>query len=90
MADVANRESDNARSGLVIIAVLAAGFLFRFLPLLLWPSISQPDEVFQSLEQGHRLAYGYGLVPWEFDYGARSWLLAYVAAGAMRVSDIFG
>jgi hypothetical protein len=88
MAD-AHRNS-STRSGLVIFAVLAAGFLFRFLPLLFWHSIAQADEVFQAIEQGHRLAYGYGLVPWEFDYAARSWLLAYLSAGAMRLSDIFG
>jgi hypothetical protein len=75
---------------MIILAVLAAGFLFRFLPLLFWPSIIHPDEIFQSLEQGHRLVYGYGLVPWEFDFAARSWLLGYLAAGAMNVSKIFG
>jgi phosphatidylinositol glycan class B len=43
------------------------------------------DEIFQTLEQGHRLAFGYGLVPWEFRLGARSWLLPGVLGGAMRV-----
>jgi hypothetical protein len=38
--------------------------------LLLWP-----DEIFQSLEPAHRLVWGYGIVPWEFRVGARSWLL---------------
>ena len=33
-----------------------------------------PDEIYQSLEQAHRLAFGYGLIPWEFEKGARSWL----------------
>lgn len=75
---------------LAAAGVFAAGFLFRFLPLVLWHSIAHPDEIFQSLEQGHRLFYGYGLVPWEFDYGARSWLLGYMAAGAMRASEWFG
>lgn len=82
--------TDARRLRVILVAVFAAGFLFRFLPLFIWPSISHPDEVFQAIEQGHRLAYGYGLVPWEFDYAARSWLLAYMAAGAMRVSDIVG
>jgi hypothetical protein len=36
---------------------------------MLWP-----DEIFQSVEQAHRLAYGYGFIPWEFHDGARSWL----------------
>jgi|GEM_PF-568639 len=74
----------------IICAVLAAGFLFRFLPMLFWPSIAQPDEVIQAIEQGHRHFYGYGLVPWEFDYAARSWLLGYFAAGAMALSEFFG
>jgi len=85
-----DRRVTDTQSRVIVAAVLAAGFLFRFLPLVLWPSISHPDEIFQSVEQGHRLAYGYGLVPWEFDYAARSWLLGYIAAGAMRLSDIFG
>ncbi|MGH7435002.1 MAG: glycosyltransferase family 39 protein, partial [Polyangiaceae bacterium] len=36
---------------------------------MLWP-----DEIYQGPEQGHRLAFGYGLVPWEFQQGARSWI----------------
>ena len=42
---------------------------------ILLPSIHYPDEVFQSLEQAYRAVFGYGLVPWEFRDGARSWLL---------------
>lgn len=90
MTDNVNRPSATTRSSIAVLAVLIAGFLFRFLPLLFWHSIAQADEVFQAVEQGHRLAYGYGLVPWEFDYAARSWLLAYLSAGAMRLSDLFG
>ncbi len=59
MADAATRKPDNTRSSLIILAVLAVGFLFRFLPLLFWHSIAQADEIFQAVEQGHRLAYGY-------------------------------
>jgi hypothetical protein len=33
-----------------------------------------PDEFYQSLEQSHRFAFGYGIVPWEFVEGARSWV----------------
>ncbi len=48
------------------------------------------DEIFQTLEQGHRLAFGYGLVPWEFRDGARSWLLPGVLAGGMKALAAFG
>ena len=43
------------------------------------------DEIFQTLEQGHRLAFGYGLVPWEYQSGARSWLLPGVIGGFMKL-----
>ena len=43
------------------------------------------DEIFQTLEQGHRLAFGYGLVPWEYQSGARSWFLPGLIGGFMKV-----
>jgi len=48
------------------------------------------DEVFQTLEQGHRLAFGYGLVPWEFRSGARSWILPGAIGGVMKVLSFCG
>ena len=56
----------------VAILVLAA-------PIRLWAAVSDqgmfwPDEIYQSLEQAHRFAFGNGLIPWEFEQGARSWL----------------
>jgi len=48
-------------------------------PLRIWAAVSDnglfwPDEIYQSLEQAHRFAFGSGLIPWEFQQGARSWL----------------
>jgi len=60
------------------------------MPLVIHPNMSGPDEVYQSMEQGHRLAFGYGLVPWEFAYSARSWLLGYMVAGPMKLAGLFG
>jgi len=58
-----------------LLAVLAAAFLSRLAVPYWLPGIHHPDEIFQSLEQAHRLVFGYGVVPWEFRDGARSWLL---------------
>ena len=33
-----------------------------------------PDEIYQSLEPAHHLAFGYGFTAWEFVDGARSWV----------------
>jgi phosphatidylinositol glycan class B len=37
--------------------------------------INHADEIFQYLEQAHRLVFGYGYIPWEYRYGTRSWIL---------------
>ena len=55
---------------------------------LLAPGIHYPDEVMQSLEQAHRLVFGYGLVPWEFRDGARSWLLPGLLAGPIWLGAV--
>ena len=37
-------------------------------------NIYWPDEIFQTLEPAHQFAFHYGILPWEFREGARSWL----------------
>src|SRR6185295_17759835 len=73
-----------------VALIFTAAFTLRVIPLIFWPSIAVPDEILQSVEQGHRLAFGYGLVPWEFEYAARSWLLAYASAGLMWLASLMG
>ncbi len=48
------------------------------------------DEVYQSVEQGHRLAFGYGFIPWEFQSGARSWVFPGVLAGILKTASSLG
>jgi len=86
--DAASAERRNRL--LIALAVFAAGFLLRFLPLSLTFAIAHADEVYQGLEPGHRLVFGYGFVPWEFDYHARSWALGVMAAGGMEIAKWLG
>jgi GPI mannosyltransferase 3 len=37
--------------------------------------VNHPDEIFQTLEPAHRWVYRFGIQSWEFQDGARSWLL---------------
>ncbi|MBM4202487.1 MAG: hypothetical protein FJ189_14550, partial [Gammaproteobacteria bacterium] len=55
--------------------ILVGGFAARAAVALVSENIPWPDELFQYLEQGHRIVFGYGYVPWDFRYAARSWLL---------------
>ena len=49
------------------------GLLLRFWAAVSFESIFWPDEIFQTLEQAHRLVFGVGIIPWEFQVGTRSY-----------------
>jgi len=53
-------------------------------------SVFWPDEIHQSLEQAHRAAFGYGLLPWEFRDGARSWLFPGALAAIWKLAAGLG
>jgi GPI mannosyltransferase 3 len=76
------------RAGWVALAaIFCIAFGLRLGAAILLPNIHQPDEIFQSLEQAHRVVFGYGIVPWEFREGARSWLLPGLLAAPMWLGD---
>ena len=56
---------------------------------LVFPNYYAPDEVFQYLEQAHRLVFGQGYVPWEFQVGLRSWAIPLLLAGPMALAHWF-
>ena len=77
-----------ARGSLSLIIV--AAFALRLGSTLCWVNVNWPDEIFQTLEQAHRLVFGYGIVPWEFRDGTRSWLVPGALAGIMQLSRWLG
>ena len=52
------------------------------------PAVHHPDEIFQYLEQAHRLVFGYGYIPWEYRDGMRSWLVPGLFAAPMRLGSV--
>ena len=72
------------------MGVVAVAWLLRVSLALRYPNIFWPDEIFQSLEQAHRLAFGVGIVPWEFRDGTRSWIFPALLAAVMKVSAPLG
>ena len=77
-------------SALIVILICVVAFLLRLLTIVLLPNINRPDEIFQTLEQAHRIVYGTGILPWEFVYGARSYILPGALASVMWVAKLFG
>ena len=62
---------------------LAAALLLRLGLHMFSDFVSYPDELQQYLEQGHKLAFGYGIVTWEWHWGARSYLLPGIIAALL-------
>ncbi|HXQ49796.1 MAG TPA: hypothetical protein VN802_01775 [Stellaceae bacterium] len=80
------KQGESTRSyRLALAAVLGLAFAIRTAVVLTQVYVTHPDEVFQYLDQGHRLAFGSGVVPWEFFDGIRSWLLPGILAGIMKL-----
>lgn len=76
-------------AALAFPAILALAFVLRVVVALTQVHVLFFDETLQYFEQGHRLAFGTGVVPWEFADGVRSWLLPGLIALAMHVSAWF-
>lgn len=83
-------ESISRSETITLAAIVLAAFSLRVAADTFLPNIHHPDEVFQYLEQGHRLAFGYGVVPWEYREGVRSWLLPGLLGSLMKATAWLG
>ena len=66
--------------------LLGFGLFLRIALFWFRPSIYWADEIFQTQEPAHRLAFGIGAMTWEFRLGARSWVLPSLIAGIMKAT----
>ena len=83
------RASDEPRWKLLPL-VLGLAFAVRAAVALSGDFVLHPDEIMQYLEPAHRLAFGSGVVYWEYFYGARSWLVPGAVAGVLKLFDVVG
>jgi len=68
-------------------AILLLGLALRLGACMTQTHVLFFDETLQYFEQGHRLAFDSGIVPWEFADGIRSWLLPGLIALAMQATS---
>ncbi len=74
----------------LLVLALGVGAALRVQLALTDDGIYWPDEVYQSLEPAHRLAFGYGLRAWEFVQGARNWALPGLVAFFLKAASLLG
>jgi GPI mannosyltransferase 3 len=77
-------------SALIFLLIALLALALRVGTALQIPSLAHPDQVFQSVEPAHRLAYGYGVETWEWRVGARSWVVPAFLALVMRATSWMG
>jgi hypothetical protein len=73
-----------------ILAMLGLGLIVRIAVACSADHLHHPDEIYQSFEQAHRAVFGYGIVPWEYRFGTRSWLTPGLVAGVLQVCRALG
>jgi GPI mannosyltransferase 3 len=69
---------------------LAVGSVLRFWLATHDDGIFWPDEIYQSLEPAHRLVFGYGILAWEFQVGARNWAFPGFVALLLKACTLLG
>jgi GPI mannosyltransferase 3 len=79
-----------AASRTYLWGILALALVIRVAVIIAGPYLIHADELYQYYEQAHRLAFGSGVVPWEFHDGARSWLVPGILAAIMKLSRQVG
>lgn len=67
--------------------LLAVALCLRLWVFRAFPSIYWADEIFQTQEPAHRLAFGAGVITWEYRLGMRSWVLPGILAGVMKATS---
>ena len=73
-----------------LTAILVIATVLRVLAIIVFPGIHHPDEDFQMFEQAHRFAFGYGVIPWEFEEGIRSPLPPLAISVLFHLAGAFG
>jgi hypothetical protein len=74
----------------LLIAIFLIALLLRVGVAIYLPNVEWGDEIFNTLEPAHHLAYGYGVVVWDWRLGLRSWVFPAFLAGVMRATDWMG
>ncbi len=67
---------------------LISAFMLRIIFMFTSHHIYYPDEIFQSLEQSHRLIHGIGLKPWDVLYGLRSFVFPLFLTIPLKLTDL--
>jgi hypothetical protein len=73
-----------------LLAALVAGLALRIGFALAQGGMYFPDEIYQYLEPAWARLHGFGELTWEYEIGARNWILPAFYGALMQVGETFG
>lgn len=87
---LSSTESEIIRKKHEILIIVALCFLIRFFVAIFTGGFIHGDEIFQSLEIAHKMAFGSGFVCWEWDAGVRSYFYPLIFYGIFKGCEALG
>ncbi|HNT27197.1 MAG TPA: hypothetical protein PKH10_03365 [bacterium] len=82
--------TERAPRSVLILFVFAATLIPRLYRAFTDMGPVACDEIFQTIEVAHKLAFGRGFLYWEWSEGVRSYVLPGLLAGSYRLLDLVG
>lgn len=70
---------------LLLLVFLLMRMFLRVGAALRFPTVDHPDEIFETQEPAHHLAYGYSVVVWEWRQWMRSRQIGRMALNLIRI-----
>lgn len=74
----------------LVVSIWFLALLLRILAAFFSKGYTHPDEHFQAIEIAYREIFNYGLIPWEFIAGARSWVFPYIVLIIFKIEIALG
>ncbi|MBD3192539.1 MAG: hypothetical protein GF308_18005 [Candidatus Heimdallarchaeota archaeon] len=74
----------------LVILIWFLAFILRILAAFFSKGYTHPDEHYQSIEIVYNEIFNYGLIPWEFIDGARSWVFPFIVLTIFKIEMAFG
>jgi len=86
-SDLSVDPKDRRRWLLILFVLLFVAMALRMALWVAMPNYHHADEIYQYREQAFRMVTGYGVIPWEYQEGVRSWLLPGALSVPMFISQ---
>jgi 4-amino-4-deoxy-L-arabinose transferase-like glycosyltransferase len=81
---------EKIKENYLLLLIWAGAFIVRILVAIFSKGFMHADEHFQSIEIAYKRVFGFGVIPWEFEEGVRSWFYPGIVTIIFKIMIFFG